>query len=167
MFLQCHLMPPAERADPGQSGTFAQTVNEPNTKIRNDFMRLSQRKAANSRFQVDVTVTQPAPVGQISDHICGVAATITVGPWARMRYHQGCLKPMEKPAVNPEDRLVDIEIKIARQEDLLDALNTLVYRQQQKIDQLETLCAALARLIKGAPDATDERNPADERPPHY
>lgn len=84
-----------------------------------------------------------------------------------MRYHQGCLKPMENPAVNPEDRLVDIEIKIARQEDLLDELNTLVYRQQQKIDQLETLCAALARLIKSAPDATSESNPANERPPHY
>ena len=69
--------------------------------------------------------------------------------------------------MNPEDRLVEIEIKIARQEDLLDELNTLVYRQQQKIDQLETLCAALARMIKSAPDATGENNPAHERPPHY
>ena len=74
---------------------------------------------------------------------------------------------MEKRAVNPEDRLVDIEIKIARQEDLLDALNTLVYRQQQKIDQLETLCAALARMLKSAPEASGESNPAHERPPHY
>lgn len=69
--------------------------------------------------------------------------------------------------MNPEDRLVEIEIKIARQEDLLDTLNTLVYRQQQKIDRLETLCAALARLIKSAPDAGGESNPANERPPHY
>ena len=70
--------------------------------------------------------------------------------------------------MNPEDRLVEIEIKIARQEDLLDELNTLVYRQQQKIDQLETLCAALARMLKSAPDsASGENNPVHERPPHY
>ena len=43
-----------------------------------------------------------------------------------------------------EDRIVDIEIKIARQEDLLDSLNQLVYQQQKKIDELEALCAALA-----------------------
>ena len=47
-----------------------------------------------------------------------------------------------------EDRIVDIEIKIARQEDLLDSLNQLVYQQQKKIDELEALCAALARRLK-------------------
>ena len=35
-----------------------------------------------------------------------------------------------------DERLVDIEIKLARQEDLLDTLNTTVYRQQRRIDGL-------------------------------
>lgn len=66
-----------------------------------------------------------------------------------------------------EDRLVDIEIKIARQEDTLDALNQMVYRQQQKIDELEAACAALARHIKDVQEAAGERIPLNETPPHY
>ncbi|MFC6518408.1 SlyX family protein [Undibacterium arcticum] len=31
-----------------------------------------------------------------------------------------------------EERLIEIEIKIARQEDLVDTLNQLVYQQQRK-----------------------------------
>lgn len=72
--------------------------------------------------------------------------------------------------MSDEARIMEIEIKVARQEDLLDTLNTLVYRQQQKIDQLETLCAALARLIKEpASDngGNHDANSANERPPHY
>ncbi len=66
-----------------------------------------------------------------------------------------------------EDRLVDIESKIAHQEDLLDSLNQLVYQQQKKIDELEALCAALARRLKDVVIADNERNAANERPPHY
>ncbi|MBF8177901.1 SlyX family protein [Herminiimonas contaminans] len=66
-----------------------------------------------------------------------------------------------------EDRIVDIEIKIARQEDLLDSLNQLVYEQQKKIDELEALCAALARRLKDVVSAGNEQNAANERPPHY
>lgn len=66
-----------------------------------------------------------------------------------------------------EDRLVDIEIKLARQDDLLDELNRTVYQQQKKIDELEALCAALARRIKDMREAAAERGPANEKPPHY
>ncbi|HEY0844498.1 MAG TPA: SlyX family protein [Noviherbaspirillum sp.] len=66
-----------------------------------------------------------------------------------------------------EDRLVDIEIKIARQEDLVDTLNKTVYVQQKKIDELETLCAVLARHIKDLRDAAGTGGPANEKPPHY
>lgn len=66
-----------------------------------------------------------------------------------------------------EDRMVDIEIKIARQEDLVDALNQMLYQQQKKIDELESLCTALARHIKEMRDASNERGPANEKPPHY
>lgn len=66
-----------------------------------------------------------------------------------------------------EDRIIDIEIKVARQEDMLDALNQIVYRQQKKIDELEALCSALATHIKEVRQTAAERNPANERPPHY
>jgi SlyX protein len=66
-----------------------------------------------------------------------------------------------------ENRLVDIEIRIARHEDTLDALNELVYRQQKKIDELEALCSALARHMKDMRDASKDSVPAHEKPPHY
>lgn len=65
-----------------------------------------------------------------------------------------------------EDRLVDIEIKLTRQEDLVDALNRTVYEQQKKIDELEALCMALAHRVKDLTDAS-QQNPLNERPPHY
>ena len=66
-----------------------------------------------------------------------------------------------------EDRLVDIELKIAAHEDLVDTLNRMVYQQQKKIDELETLCAVLARQLREVRETMTERGPANERPPHY
>ena len=66
-----------------------------------------------------------------------------------------------------EDRIVDIEIKLARQEDLVETLNQMVYQQQKKIDELESLCSALARRIKDMSSRDNEQAPIDERPPHY
>ncbi|OGB24599.1 MAG: SlyX protein [Burkholderiales bacterium RIFCSPLOWO2_02_FULL_57_36] len=74
---------------------------------------------------------------------------------------------MENRKVITEERLVDMEIKIARQEDLVDTLNQMVYQQQKKIDELEALCAALARRVIDVSSADSERNPANEKPPHY
>lgn len=64
-----------------------------------------------------------------------------------------------------EDRLIDIEIKIARQEDLVETLNEMVYRQRKKIDDLEALCSALARQLNDAHEAGTGL--AHEKPPHY
>lgn len=66
-----------------------------------------------------------------------------------------------------EDRLVELEIKLARQDDLVETLNKTVYRQQKKIDELEALCSALARHMKDLRDAANERGAANEKPPHY
>jgi SlyX protein len=69
-----------------------------------------------------------------------------------------------------EERVADIEMTLARQEDLLDALNTTVWKQQRRIDELEALCAALAQRLADAQrrigDAGSQA-PAHEIPPHY
>ena len=64
-----------------------------------------------------------------------------------------------------EDRFVDIEIKLAHQEDLVDSLNGIVYQQARKIDQLEAMIAKLAEHIRNLQEAG--QNPINERPPHY
>ena len=69
-----------------------------------------------------------------------------------------------------DERLVDAEIRIARQEDLIDVLNKTVYEQQKKIDELEALCTALARHVKDLRDAASDMASdvlALEKPPHY
>ncbi len=66
-----------------------------------------------------------------------------------------------------EDRIVDIEIKLTRQEDLVDALNKIVYEQQKKIDELEALCIALVGRLKEVVSGANEQGAANERPPHY
>ena len=66
-----------------------------------------------------------------------------------------------------DDRLMDIEIKISRQEDLVDTLNQMVYEQQTKIDQLEKMIKALAMHLKALPSGEGDVSPANEKPPHY
>jgi SlyX protein len=70
-----------------------------------------------------------------------------------------------------EDRLIDIETKIAFQEDLVQELNKVVCLQQKKIDQLEAICKSLIEHIRSLSEAVaegkGEGNILDERPPHY
>ena len=66
-----------------------------------------------------------------------------------------------------EERLVNIETKIAYQEDLIEELNKTVYQQQQKLDRLEAICQSLASNIQSLAAAKNDGMPAHERPPHY
>lgn len=68
-------------------------------------------------------------------------------------------------AVSNEDRFVDIEIKLAHQEDLVESLNQVVYQQSRRIDQLEAMLGQLADHIRDG--AQSGPNPVSERPPHY
>lgn len=64
-----------------------------------------------------------------------------------------------------EDRFVDIEIKLAHQEDLVETLNQTVYQQGRRIDQLEAMVAKLADHVRNLQEAGQQ--PLNEKPPHY
>jgi SlyX protein len=67
-----------------------------------------------------------------------------------------------------EERLIDIEIKLSRQEDLVDTLNQMVYQQQKQIDRLDALCSAMTRHINAMADsAGPSAGTVYEKPPHY
>ena len=66
-----------------------------------------------------------------------------------------------------EERLVDIESKLANLEYLLDVLNKTVYEQQKKIDELDALCVALAKRLADVHARLPDSLPANEKPPHY
>ena len=66
-----------------------------------------------------------------------------------------------------EDRLVDIESKLAHQDQLLLDLNDVVTEQQAKIMHLEQLCTSLIDRVRAIGEAVPGESSADERPPHY
>ncbi len=66
-----------------------------------------------------------------------------------------------------EDRIVEVEAKLALAEDLLDTLNLTVYRQQQRIDRLERELRTLHDQLEASRAAGAPGAPADEVPPHY
>lgn len=66
-----------------------------------------------------------------------------------------------------EERLINIESKLAFQEDLIEELNKTVFQQQQRIERLEAICEALARQMRSLAEAGNEKGAANERPPHY
>ena len=62
-----------------------------------------------------------------------------------------------------EERLIDLEIRITRQEDMIDELNRTVYQQQLKIDNFEAILKEMAsRIVE-----LENDNPLNEKPPHY
>ncbi len=69
-----------------------------------------------------------------------------------------------------DERIIELEIKAAYQEDLLHALNNTVAQQQRALDRLEATCRLLHERIKSLSTAGAEMhtdNPQHEIPPHY
>lgn len=66
-----------------------------------------------------------------------------------------------------ENRLIDLETKIAYQEETLRVLNEVVTRQQQQIDLLEQTCRHLAERVARVGQDVFKGTAADEVPPHY
>ena len=67
-----------------------------------------------------------------------------------------------------EERLINIETKIAYQEDLIEELNKTIYQQQQKLERLDATCKKLAGHIALLGESMNEGEAVvNERPPHY
>lgn len=66
-----------------------------------------------------------------------------------------------------DERLIELEIKAAYQEDLLQALNKIVAGQQQRMDRLEATCSMLHERIKSLSTESHSGESMDEVPPHY
>ncbi len=66
-----------------------------------------------------------------------------------------------------EERFIDLETRLAHQDQLLDDLNDVVTAQQAKIMELEELCKALIQRVRSGGDGLPEADSGDERPPHY
>lgn len=66
-----------------------------------------------------------------------------------------------------EQRLIDIETKLAFQEDALRQLNDALSDQQTRVAGLERLCRELVVRIARMSEGAEKGSAADEIPPHY
>jgi SlyX protein len=66
-----------------------------------------------------------------------------------------------------EERFIDLETRLAHQDQLLYELNDVITAQQAKLMQLEELCRLLIDRVKAVGDGGPDGDLADEIPPHY
>ena len=66
------------------------------------------------------------------------------------------------------DRLIEIETKLAFQDDAIQTLNDVICRQQLEIERLEDTVKLLIERYRQLADAAPNANkPTHEIPPHY
>jgi SlyX protein len=67
-----------------------------------------------------------------------------------------------------EDRIVELESRLAWQDDLLDQLNRTVTRQEQRISELERYLELVSERYRALSETVEALNPPeDSTPPHY
>ncbi|RTZ99068.1 MAG: SlyX protein [Deltaproteobacteria bacterium] len=67
-----------------------------------------------------------------------------------------------------EDRIVEIETRIAFQEETIKELNDVLYEQQKEIVALNAICDALMKRFKALSECIPQMDaPAHTKPPHY
>ncbi len=66
-----------------------------------------------------------------------------------------------------DEKLIDIETKLAQQEQMLLVLNDALSSQQAQIAALEQLCQSLTLTISALSEAGGGSGAENEKPPHY
>jgi SlyX protein len=66
-----------------------------------------------------------------------------------------------------EDKLVDMEIRFAHQQDHVEQLDRIIYRQQQSIDALAERLGQLEKRLKSATETHILQPEEESPPPHY
>lgn len=66
-----------------------------------------------------------------------------------------------------DDRLVDLESRLAHQENLIDALNAQLVEQQARLTDLESLNRELLNRFRSLAASIPAAGGDDQPPPHY
>jgi SlyX protein len=64
-------------------------------------------------------------------------------------------------------RLTELEILVTHLQRELADMHSVLLEQQKQLDQLHRVLARLDNRVVALEEPEDERNPEDERPPHY
>ncbi len=66
-----------------------------------------------------------------------------------------------------QDRVTELEIKVAHLEDDLNVMSDTVIRLQSHVERLELALGRLRDRLDASTEAQPQGVPADEKPPHY
>jgi SlyX protein len=66
-----------------------------------------------------------------------------------------------------DERIINLEIKFAHQDDFLHQLNEVVTSQQKTIERLEKEILDLKRNVNPGNSVDGNRSLSDDKPPHY
>ena len=66
-----------------------------------------------------------------------------------------------------EQRIIEIETKLAYQEDHIQELNKVIISMQKQIDDLELICKTLKDKVSTMEELLPADSNIDETPPHY
>ena len=69
--------------------------------------------------------------------------------------------------MSQEERLIELESRVAHQDHSIHTLGEEVYQQQKKLDHLESTCNFLVEQIRSQAGASSPADSGDEKPPHY
>lgn len=65
------------------------------------------------------------------------------------------------------EKIIDLEIRIAHQQDHIDKLDDVIYQQQQTIDRLMERIDLLEKKFKTMTESNILKPEEDSPPPHY
>ena len=66
-----------------------------------------------------------------------------------------------------QDKLTELEIKLAFQDKNVKELNAVIYEQQKRMDALEKTVKLMKDRMKALVEAESGQGIPDEKPPHY
>ena len=69
--------------------------------------------------------------------------------------------------MSTEQQLIELESRIAHQEDSIQTLSHEIFEQQKQITALQTQCAYLLEQLKNQPGQSPADQLQDDVPPHY
>lgn len=74
---------------------------------------------------------------------------------------------MLKGYLMSDERMTNLEIRFAHQDDFLNQLNQIVIEQQVRIERLEKQILDLKRDVNSSAGVDASRTLRDDKPPHY
>lgn len=64
------------------------------------------------------------------------------------------------------DKIIDLETRMAYQDDTIQQLSDVIYRQQKQIDKLEKMVELIVGKVQDISSSLPSAS-QDEKPPHY